>query len=308
MAIFTHTLHAPIPQSCVGGILTIGNFDGVHKGHKSLVMETARQARGIPSVAVTFDPTPTQVLRPEAAGPLLLTVQERTCKLQEYVDHVLVLRTSRELLQLPAREFFEKILLDELKVRGLVEGYNFGFGKNREGTIEVLRQLCTEKNVPLTLMPPCEILGAPVSSSRVRAELLAGRVDIANQLLGTAYWVTGTVGTGAKRGATLGFPTANLHDVATLIPGDGVYAVAASLADHGTLPAAANIGPNPTFGENARKIEVHLIGFNGDLYGKTMTIAFVQKIRNTRPFANVQELVAQIGADVQSAQQILRPS
>jgi riboflavin kinase/FMN adenylyltransferase len=228
------------------------------------------------------------------------------------VEHVLVLNTSPALLQLSAREFFERIVVGQLHARSLVEGFNFGFGKNRAGTIDVLKQLCAENDVALTLMPPKEILGAAVSSSRVRAELSAGRVDVVAQLLGRTYRITGSVGTGAKRGATLGFPTANLHVVATLIPGYGVYAVQATIAplagSTATWPAAANVGPNPTFGENARKVEVHLIGFAGDLYGQSMCVDFIKKIRDTRPFGNADELVRQIGEDIKNVKMILHES
>jgi riboflavin kinase/FMN adenylyltransferase len=168
----------------------------------------------------------------------------------------------------------------------------------------VLKELCAEKQVRLTLIPPLAVGGQRVSSSRVRAELLAGRVDVARQMLGRPYHLTGIVGTGAKRGATLGFPTANLEQVPTLIPGNGVYAVRATAAN-AIWPAAANVGPNPTFGDNARKLEVHLIGFSGQLYGQFVSVAFIQKIRDTRAFAGVQELVTQIKADLATAGQVL---
>ncbi len=303
MAAFTYALNDPMPDACRGGALTIGNFDGVHVGHQALLAETIRQAR--PAVAVTFNPHPIQILRPQRVQPFLSTLADRAALIQQYgVDHVLILQTSPALLQLRARAFFEQIVVDGLRAKFLVEGFTFAFGHKREGTIEVLKQLCAEKNVRLSLIPPREVNGQPVSSSRVRDELLAGRVDVAQQMLARPYRIAGIVGTGAKRGATLGFPTANLHDIATLIPGNGVYAVRATV-DGAVWPAAANVGPNPTFGENARKIEVHLIGFSGQLYEKRLSVDFVQKIRDTKPFANVPELVAQIKDDVVSAQKIL---
>ena len=307
MSTFSYTLGDAIPSACAGGVVTIGNFDGVHLGHQALLGEAARQARAahVAAVAVTFDPPPSRLLRPDQAGPLLLTIEDRAALLHQHgAHHVLIVNTSLALLELRAREFFERILVSELRVKALVEGFNFGFGKNREGTTEVLHQYCSEKAIGLTLMPPQELLGAPVSSSRVRAELLAGRVDVAATLLGRLYRIHGIVGTGQRRGATLGFPTANLHDLTTLLPGNGVYAVRA-LVDGVTWPAAANLGPNPTFGEHARKVEVHLLGFRGDLYGKPLVIEFVQKLRDTRPFANVEELKRQIEADIASAKAIL---
>jgi riboflavin kinase/FMN adenylyltransferase len=145
----------------------------------------------------------------------------------------------------------------------------------------------------------------PVSSSRVRAALLTGNVEAAAALLGRAYRVSGTVVSGARRGRTLGFPTANLADVPTVLPGTGVYAVRAVVGG-ATWPAAANVGPNPTFGEDARKVEVHLIGFAGDLYGARMEVEFVAKLRDTRPFAGAAELAAQLGRDVAAARARLR--
>ncbi len=319
MAIFTYTLNAPMPDDCMGGVLTIGNFDGVHLGHQALLNEAARQARAhaCPAIAVTFDPHPAQVLRPDRLEPFLTSLDDRADLLRQHgADHVLVLQTTPALLQLTAREFFDQIIASRLKARALVEGFNFGFGKGREGTIDVLRGLCAEKEIALTLMPQQQVSGAPVSSSRVRAELLSGAVDVALSLLGRPYRIAGIVGAGQQRGATLGFPTANLHQIATLVPGNGVYAVRATISplassgrgvggEGACWPAAANIGPNPTFGENARKVEVHLIGFAGALYDKSLAVEFVTKIRETKPFGSVQELVAQIQRDINEVTSII---
>jgi riboflavin kinase/FMN adenylyltransferase len=254
-------------------------------------------------VAVTFDPHPSQILRPDTIGRPLSTLADRLVLMQKNgADHVLILQTSRELLQLSARDFFEQIVLRQLGARALIEGYNFAFGHNREGTTEVLQSLCLGHEVALTLLPAREVLGRPVSSSRIREDLLAGRVDVAQQLLGRPHRIAGRVDVGQKRGASLGFPTANLHEIATLLPGNGVYAVRA-IVDGATWPGAANIGPNPTFGENARKVEVHLIGFSGDIYDHDLAVEFVKKIRDTRAFADVSELTAQIQCDVATAQQ-----
>ena len=307
MAIFTYALNTPVPDACRAAVLTIGNFDGVHVGHQALLVEAANQARqrACASIAVTFDPHPSQLLRPDRIQPFLTTIEERTALLQQHgIDHVLILQTSAALLQLSAREFFERIIVQQLQAQALVEGFNFCFGKGREGTIELLRDLCNEKNIALTLMPPCELLGAPVSSSRVRADLLAGDVDSVRQLLGRPYRITGVVGTGQKRGATLGFPTANLHGIATLLPADGVYAVRAIHAGK-AYPAAANIGPNPTFGENARKVEVHLLGFAGDLYKQSLSVDFIKKIRDTKAFGSAADLIEQIHADIDEVRRII---
>ncbi len=194
-----------------------------------------------------------------------------------------------------------------MQAKALVEGHNFAFGRKREGTIEVLQQLCVEKNVLLTLIPPQEVAGQRISSSRVRGELIAGHADVAKQMLGRPYRITGVVGTGARRGATLGFPTANLEQIATLIPGNGVYAAQAIL-DGKAWPAAVNIGPNPTFGETARKVEAHLIGFAGQLYDQSLSLDFIERTRDTRPFSSVQDLTAQIRADVREIERLITGS
>lgn len=306
MALFRLSLDSPAPDAVRGGALTLGNFDGVHRGHQALLAETVRHARALggPAVAVTFDPHPGLLLRPDSIPTLLTTLADRAALLHGYgADHVLALETTPALLHLEAPAFFDRILYDRLHARALVEGHNFTFGHNRAGTIDVLRHLCAQAKLPLTVVPPLEVLGQPVSSSRVRAEIRAGAMDVVRTLLARPYQIAGTVGTGQRRGAGLGFPTANIERIPTLIPGDGVYAVRALHEGH-AWPAAANIGPNPTFNEQARKVEAHLIGFRGDLYGQPLALEFLDKIRDTRRFASVEELIAQVRADVQRAAEI----
>lgn len=307
MANFRHSLAAAAPDACRRGVLTLGNFDGVHRGHQALIADASRKADtlGCSAIAVTFDPHPLQLLRPAAFQPVLTTIEHRAELLHAAgADHVLILETTRAMLELSAVDFFHQLIATSLQGRAIVEGFNFAFGKDREGTPEVLRKLCAEARVPLTLVPPFEVHGKPVSSSRVRGEILGGRLDVVLALLGRPYQVAGTVVAGQRRGQSLGFPTANLDGIRTLVPGNGVYAVRATHAGK-SWPAAANVGPNPTFGEHARKIEVHLIDFTGDLYGQELTIAFIEKIRDTRAFASVPELVSQVRADIERARAIL---
>lgn len=309
-------LGGSLPRQCQQGAAAIGNFDGVHLGHQALLAETVRQARHCagPAVAVTFSPHPLQLLRPESFQPELTTLAERVELLHHHgADHVVVLQTTPDLLRLTAREFFEQIICDRLQSRAIIEGFNFGFGRGRDGTAATLQALGKEKNIGVVLMPPVEMpavagqsenVRLPVSSSRVRNELLAGDVALARTLLGRPFRLAGVVMTGQKRGQLLGFPTANLEEVATLVPGNGVYAASVCHAGK-NWPAAVNIGPNPTFGENARKIEAHLIGFAGDLYGQTLVLDFIERLRDTRPFAGVQELKKQLAEDVARAGQIV---
>src|SRR5438034_2254121 len=247
------------PANCRGGVVSFGNFDGVHQGHGALFRELIRCARAlqVPAVAVTFDPHPLQLLRPEQFQPVLTTVADRADLIQSLgVDHVLILQTTPELLQLTAEEFFEQVVRSRLQARVLVEGVNFGFGRQRQGNIETLRHLCNRSALELVVVPPFTTAeGTVVSSSRVRTALVQGDVRKAADLLDRPYRLRGMVGHGQKRGRTIGFPTANLEKIETLIPGDGVYAVRAWHRDT-CWPGAANIGPNPTFAETTRKIEV----------------------------------------------------
>ncbi|HJZ53641.1 MAG TPA: riboflavin biosynthesis protein RibF [Gemmataceae bacterium] len=295
------------PPGFTGGAVTVGNFDGVHLGHQALVAAARRWAErvGGPAVAVTFDPPPYQVLFPGPVRPPLTTLTDRAGLLHAAgADHVVILRTEPALLALSPEAFFEDILARQLGAKAIAEGYDFRFGRGRAGDTALLRELCAKAGFGFEEVSPVVLGGEPVSSSRVRTALLAGKVADAAELLGRPYRITGTVVTGAKRGRTIGFPTANLADVPTVLPGNGVYAVRA-FVDGVEYPGAANIGPNPTFGEDARKVEVHLIGFTGDVYGRPMTAEFVAKLRDTRPFAGANELVEQLKKDMEHASRVL---
>jgi riboflavin kinase/FMN adenylyltransferase len=307
MAIHTLFWHEPPPVGCRGGAVSVGNFDGVHGGHVAILEELRRQATAVrgPAVALTFDPHPVQMLRPDRYPPPLTTIAERARLLQAHgADHVVVLRTTLDLLRLTAAEFFERVVRGEFDARAMAEGNNFGFGRGRGGNVDTLAELCRRDGLALVVVPPVHVDGEPVSSSRVRSALQRGAVREATACLGRPYRLSGAVGVGQRRGATLGFPTANLEQTATLIPGDGVYAVRVE-RDGKTWPGAANVGPNPTFGENARKVEVHLIGFQGDLYGQELSVDFIERLRDTRPFGSVNELIAQLRSDIERARGVV---
>ena len=296
------------PASCTRGAVTVGNFDAVHRGHQALVAAARRQAERVhgPAVVVTFDPPPHLVLHPEAAPRApITTLADRAELLQKAgADHVVVMRTSPALLALSPEAFFEDVLARQLGAKAIVEGYDFRFGRGRTGTNATLRELCTAAGLVFEEVSPVLYRGEPVSSSRVRSAIVGGDVARAAELLARPYRTSGTVVTGAKRGRTIGFPTANLAEVPTVLPGNGVYAVRAGM-DGQTWPGAANVGPNPTFGEDARKVEVHLIDFAGELYGKTMAVDFIARIRDTRPFACVQELAEQLKKDIEAAREVV---
>ncbi|MBL8798874.1 MAG: bifunctional riboflavin kinase/FAD synthetase [Planctomycetia bacterium] len=297
----------PPPAACRGGALSIGNFDGVHRGHRTLLTELRQRAArvGGPAVVLTFDPHPLQLLSPERFQPLLTTIEDRVALLHAAgAERVAVLRTTPELLQLSARDFFARVVQAGFQAQALVEGGNFAFGRNREADVETLRRYCQEAGIDFAVVPFFQEAGRNVSSSQVRAALLAGDVRGAAALLGRCYRLRGTVVVGQRRGRTIGFPTANLDAMPTLLPGNGVYAVRVEQAGQ-QWPGAANIGPNPTFGEDARKVEIHLIGFEGDLYGQALAVDFVARLRDTRPFAGVAELKAQLQQDVDQARQLI---
>jgi riboflavin kinase/FMN adenylyltransferase len=299
---------APVPASWRGGYLAVGNFDGVHRGHAHLIgrLRARADAAGVPAIALTFDPHPVAVLRPEAA-PVPLTWTERTVELlhQAGATAVGVFRTGSWLLSLTAREFFDRVILGQFAARGMVEGPTFGFGRDRGGDAALLGSWCREAGLDFEVASPTEIDGRIVSSSRIRAALDEGQVAEAARLLGRPHRIRGTVVKGAGRGAGLGFPTANLAGIDTQIPADGVYAATALLAAHPPCPcpAAVHVGPNATFGERARQVEAHLIGFQGDLYGREIQLDFLDRLRGTRRFESVDELLSQIHADVEQARQ-----
>ena len=292
------------PPEFTGGAVTVGNFDGVHRGHRELVAAAKRWAGRVdgPAVAVTFDPPPAALLRPrpDKAVPLTTFAGRADLLHAAGADHVVVLKTDAGLLSLSPEAFFEDVVRGLFRAKAVVEGYSFRFGRARAGDTATLRGLCEASGIAFEEVPALVVGGEPVSSSRVRAALETGDVTAAADLLGRPYHIAGTVVTGAQRGRTIGFPTANLDGVATLLPKEGVYAVRARVGET-AYPAAANVGSNPTFGEHARKIEVHLIGFAGDLYGRDLRAEFAARLRDTRPFASVAELTAQLAADVEAA-------
>lgn len=283
-----------------GGVLSIGNFDGVHRGHRKILAELVQQARsaGVPAVVLTFEPHPLKLLSPERFPPRLSTPDRKAELLEQAgVDVVIEYPTDSSLLNLSPDDFFRTIILEELNARGLVEGPNFHFGKERAGTIETLQDLCGAHNRFLTVVAPFEIDGAIVSSSQIRQRLAAGDIAEAARLLGRDYELSGTVSRGAGRGRQLGVPTVNLTGIETLVPADGVYS-AWRRAPGGDEMAAVNIGPNPTFGDTERKVEAHLLDYHGDLYGTMVTLAFVDRIRPSRAFATAEELQLQLGRDI----------
>ena len=299
-----------LPDEYRHSAVSIGNFDGVHLGHAKIVerlLAVARQVGGS-AVAFTFDPHPVQILRPEKApAPLCGTERNAQLLCELGVDAVLAYPTDRELLQLEAREFFDRILRDRLNVRAMVEGPNFFFGHGRSGDIHVLRQFCDEAGVLLEVAEPIEIDGEIVSSSRIRTLLADGRVEEVRRLMSRPYRIRGIVVPGQQRGAALGYPTANIGRIDTLLPGEGIYAGVARVNDS-QWPAAVSIGPNPTFDEQTLKVEAFLIGYRGSLYDHPIELDFLARLRDIKRFDSADELVTQMDRDVTATREIVGKS
>ncbi len=299
---------AALPEELRSGAVAIGNFDGVHRGHARIVQRLVARAREVGGRALvfTFDPHPVRILRPEAAPPPLTWTDRKAQLLAELgVDAMLAYPTDEALLQLSAREFFDQIICARLGAKAMVEGPNFYFGHDRRGTIDVLRQFTAQAGIVLEVVEPLVLDGDVVSSSRVRKLIAEGRIDEARRLLTRPYRIRGMVTHGAARGAKIGFPTANVDAIDTLLPGPGVYAGRAITAGE-TWPAAINIGPNPTFGEHALKVEVHLIGFSRSLYGEPLEVDFLTRLRDIHPFPSVDALKVQLKHDVEQAMSVVR--
>lgn len=297
---------ASLPEAARGGAVAIGNFDGVHRGHVAIVRRLLERAAAVsgPAIVFTFDPHPVRLLRPEQCPPPL-TWTERKAELLAGlgVDWIVAYPTDEALLQLSASEFFDKIIRGALAARALVEGPNFYFGHNREGTVERLRELASAADISLDVVPPVVIDGQIVSSSRVRELIRAGKMEQAGELLSAPYRIRGMVTHGAGRGAKIGFPTANLSAIDTLLPALGVYAGRA-LAGNAMYPAAINLGPSPTFGDAAIRVEVHLIGRAEPLYGEPLEVDFLARLRDIRPFDSPAALVEQLKRDIEQVKRI----
>lgn len=281
-------------------MISIGNFDGVHRGHARLferLCELAAEVGG-PAVAVTFDPPPAALLRPGTHPPSLTTLERREELLRACgVDGVVVIETTRQLLGQSPEAFFQSVVVDSLGARGIVEGPNFFFGRDRAGNPHLLERLCDESGLACRIVRPTTIQGLMISSTRVREAIASGDVAAAATMLTRPYRVTGLVSAGAGRGRGLGFPTANLTDIRTLIPGPGVYACQAWVGGRG-LVAACHIGPNPTFADSQNKVEVHLLDFEEDLYDRRLEVDFVKRIRSVRTFDSGNALRLQVEADL----------
>jgi len=297
----------PRPSWLVRPVLALGNFDGLHRGHLKILDRVKRGAieRGGVAMAMTFDPHPPRVVRPDRAPPLLMTTEQRIDALgRAGIRAVAVVTFTRELSQWDPDTFVRSVLVEWLRVAEVWVGANFLFGHERVGNFSVLRTLGQRYGFRAEKIDPVRYKEFVVSSTRIRRLVAEGRMDEAAALLGHPYTLDGSVVEGHRRGREIGFPTANLHTANELIPPHGVYAT--TLTVDGIIHAAlTNIGSNPTFGDSDRTtIETYVLRFDGDLYGRDVRLGFVQRLRDERRFDDVDGLKAQIEADRRRAERL----
>ncbi len=297
----------PKPPRWTHPVLALGNFDGLHRGHVKIIERVNRRAgeRGATSVVMTFDPHPPRVVRPDKAPPLLMTKAQRIEAIAAAgIQGTAVVRFTPELSRWDPEMFVRTVLVEWLHVAEVWVGANFLFGRDRAGNFSMLRTLGARYGFRAEKIDPVRYREFVVSSTRIRRLISEGRVDEAGALLGHSYAIDGIVVAGARRGRDLGFPTANLETANELIPPHGVYATTVQL-DSVIHPAITNIGVRPTFGDAERtSIETHLLGFERDLYGASMRLGFVQRLRDERVFDGIEQLRAQIEADRQRARSL----
>jgi riboflavin kinase/FMN adenylyltransferase len=305
MQIIRGTKHIPEPGSYP--VMTIGNFDGVHLGHQIIfrrVAEIARQNNGT-SIVFTFEPHPLKIIAPDKAPPLLTSFRKKMELMEQCgIDQVVCADFTQGFADQQPREFAENILVGRIGVKEIVVGYDYAFGRGREGTISYLKKMGEEFNFQVHVIDPVELEGHRVSSSYVRELIEEGDVTRARDFLGRHYSIQGPVVHGHKTGRGIGFPTANIDTSKVQIPGTGVYAVYVT-SEGKVYSGVANIGFNPTFNRDRLSVEVHIFDFGDSIYGEEIEVAFIERIRGEIQFDSAKDLVAQIEKDIATAKTIL---
>ncbi|MNS53137.1 Riboflavin biosynthesis protein RibF [compost metagenome] len=305
---YLHYPHLTMDEAFGPSVVAIGNFDGVHCGHRR-VIETAKRLageRGLDDLVFTFVEHPRTVLRPDAPVPLLTPWAEKVERLAETgVGATIAAHFTADLAQLSPEAFVERILLGQLNAKAVVTGFNFRFGHRQAGSPELLKELGEKHGFHVEIVTPIEEDGGVVSSSRLRELVATGAIESANEMLCYPYTLTGTVIHGDKRGRTIGFPTANLEvNREKLLPAYGVYACRVTVGGE-ELPGIVNIGQRPTFDPPKLMIEAHIFDWSGDIYGETIAVSLVSRIRAEQAFPSVDALIAQIKADCRVAREAL---
>jgi riboflavin kinase/FMN adenylyltransferase len=281
-------------------VATIGNFDGLHRGHRAIIDRVLARARAIggSSVLITFDPHPLSVLAPDRAPDMIVTPRKKLALLDEAgLQFVLILPFTMELAEVTPEDFVRQVLWKGLGLKQVYVGANFNFGRGRAGNAGTLVKQCSELGIHAEQVTEVRYLGSSVSSSRIRRAILAGEVELAGELLGHPYAIEGTVVHGDGRGTALGYPTANLVSHNLLLPQDGVY-VTQAVFDRAARPAVTNIGSRPTFTDARYAIETHILGSPGDLYEREIEVRFLARLRQELKFDSAEALVQQVRKDI----------
>ena len=296
-----------VPPERRPSAVALGVFDGVHLGHRAILGAAVAHARasGAPALACTFDPNPLEVLQPDRAPLPITTLDERLELIAACgVDGTIVLTFTRELAAVEPEAFVKDVLVERLAARQVVVGFNHRFGRGARGDAALLRELGARMGFAVDVIAPLAVDGVPVSSTSIRTALGRGDVEAAARMLGRPYTLPGTVVAGAGRGRTLGFPTANVAPVRPVLVAPGVYACTFEVSGQ-PRRAVVNVGVRPTFGEATLAVEAYLLDFSGDLYGQTVRLTFVSRVREERRFPSVDALRAQIADDVETARRRL---
>jgi riboflavin kinase / FMN adenylyltransferase len=284
-------------------VVTMGNFDGIHLGHQALVGNAVADARkcGAKSLVFTFDPHPLKLLAPERAPKMILNHQDKMDRLRALgVDTVIVQNFDREFANIRAEDFVCRYFIERLNLLKIWLGRDLRFGRGREGGVEDLIRWGGEQGFDVGIVEPILVQGTRISSSRIRQLIEEGRVNEVEPMLGRYHFVSGNVVSGHRRGRELGFPTANLATTTEVVPGDGIYASIMELNNRRWL-SVSSLGRNPTFGEGAHTIETFILDFAQDIYGESVALSFVQRIRDERKFYQIENLVSQMHQDVKAA-------
>ncbi len=288
-----------------GGVVTVGNFDGVHRGHQEMLGDVVRRAKALsaPSVVVTFDPHPLKVLRPEEAPKMLQTLRQKEEAVEACgVEALVIVPFTRDFSLTPAETFVRELLIRRLAARELHVGERFTFGRDKGGNFELLRRLGAEAGMQVVGLTDVVEDGAAISSTRIRGALEAGDVVLARKLLGRPYAMDGLVAKGDRMGRKIGFPTINLKPENELYPRDGVYLSTVYIDSfERTFGCVTNIGRRPTVYEDfATTIETYVLDFSSDVYGERIRLAFLGRLRDEKTFPSMLELTAQIRRDVEA--------
>jgi riboflavin kinase/FMN adenylyltransferase len=302
MRLFHGTDNAEIARPTV---LTLGVFDGLHLGHQLIMKTVVERARAIGAIptAITFEPHPRAVLHPDSAPPLLQTFDQKIEALGVLgIEQTIIIHFDKAFSQVRAEDFLRHVVANRLQAKEVYLGRGFFFGHNREGNIELLQRVSSALGFLADEVPEVRLRGRRIGSTRIRELLADGRVNLARRMLGRPYGVEGPVVPGAERGATLGFPTANIHPHNRVIPRRGVY-VTATLIDEQWRRSVTNIGTRPTFDDGrGASVETHIMNWTGDLYDDVVRVRFLHRLRDEKKFASIDELKKQIESDVTRAQ------